>query len=147
MRFTIRKPHGAGVLAAVLLLLPSAASAALDAKRGKTLYESRCGACHSLDDNGPGPRHRGVFGCRAGTQAGFGYSDALKKSGIVWDVAALDRWLADPNALVPGNTMAVKLANVPKDRADLIAYLETATSNKRTCEPAAAALAHGKSGH
>lgn len=102
-----------------------------DATRGETLYVARCGACHSLTENGAGPSHREVFGRRAATQSGFDYSAALQKSGLVWTVEALDRWLRDPNALVPGNAMRVQLANDPIDRADLIAFLERATGKPR----------------
>jgi cytochrome c len=119
-----------------VLLLPLAASAAPDASRGEQLYVARCGACHSVADNGAGPRHRGLLGCKAGTQAGYGYSEALRKSGIVWSDKTLDRWLADPNKMVPGNSMAVQLASEPADRADLIAWLRAATAGEGTCQRA-----------
>lgn len=124
-------------IAALMLaaaMLHSSWAWAADAVRGETLYTSRCGACHSVADNGPGPRHRGVFGCRAGTQAGFDYSDALRESGLIWNESTLDRWLSDPNKTVPGNMMAVQLANDPKDRADLIAYLRSVSQGERKCE-------------
>lgn len=112
----------------VLLGVLSAGSAgAADPTRGARLYAERCSACHSIDDNGAGPRHRGLFGRRAGTVAGFSYSPALARAGITWTSESLDRWLADPNKLVPGNIMAVQLANDPIDRADIIAYLRQAT--------------------
>jgi cytochrome c len=98
-----------------------------DAKRGGELYTARCGACHSIESNGPGPRHKGLFGRKAGTQAGFDYSPALKGSGLVWNRKLLNRWVSNPTALVPGNKMVVQLANDPRDRADILAYLETAT--------------------
>lgn len=110
----------------VLLLIAGAP----DPARGEQLYVSRCGACHSIDDNGAGPRHRGLFGRKAATQPGFEYSEALRKSGIVWSLAKVDRWLTNPNALVPGNKMVVQLANEPADRADIIAYLKGATKAK-----------------
>jgi cytochrome c len=96
-----------------------------DPAHGEQLYQSRCGACHSVDENGPGPRHRGVVGRKAATQPGFDYSDALRQSGVIWTEAELDSWLSNPNARVPGNKMAVQLANDPRDRADLIAYLRS----------------------
>lgn len=104
---------------------------AADAARGGELYSARCGACHSISDNGAGPRHAGLFGRRAGSQPGFDYSAALKRAAIVWDASQLDRWLADPNTLVPGNKMVVQLATDPRDRSDLIAYLREATSARR----------------
>lgn len=137
MESTLKLPYrsrfAARLLVAAALLPLSSAHSAPDAKRGETLYTARCGACHSLDENGAGPRHRGVFGCGAGTQPGYDYSDALRKSGIVWNVATLDRFLADPNGMVPGNKMAVRLANDSNDRADLIAYLGKAANGGPKC--------------
>ena len=101
---------------------------AADPSRGETLYVSRCGACHSIDDNGAGPKHRGLFGRKSGTQEGFDYSEALKGAKLTWDEATVARWLENPNALVPGNKMVVQLANQPQDREDLIAYLKKATA-------------------
>src|SRR5215510_4447458 len=72
-----------------------------DAVRGENLYRT-CMACHSPYKNGVGPRHNGVFGSKAGSVAGYDYSDALKNSGIVWNGETLDPWLANPQALVPG---------------------------------------------
>ena len=50
---------------------------AADPIRGKQLYESRCIACHSIDDNRAGPAHKGVFGRKAGLAKGFDYSPAV----------------------------------------------------------------------
>ena len=91
------------------------------------LYTARCGACHSIDDHGAGPRHRHLIGRRAGTEAGYQFSSALQRSNIVWSAKTLDRWLTNPNEFVPGNKMVVQLANDPADRADIIAYLIAAT--------------------
>lgn len=99
-----------------------------DAARGETLYVSRCGACHSIDDNGAGPKHRGLFGRKAGTQPDFDYSPALKASGLTWNESTIEKWISNPNALVPGNKMVVQLANEAKDRADIIAFLRKATA-------------------
>jgi len=98
-------------------LAPSAG----DAARGETVYQV-CMGCHSLDEDDVGPHHRGVVGRAAGSVPGFGYSPALKKAQIVWDPANLDRWLADPQALVPGTRMFFAMPSA-KDRADVIAYL------------------------
>jgi cytochrome c len=90
--------------------------------RGAEVYESHCGACHSLDANRIGPMHRGVFGRKAGVVPGFGYTRALRTSGIVWTADALDRWLRGPAQMVPGTAMGLVLSP-PQDRADVIAYL------------------------
>jgi cytochrome c len=93
-----------------------------DAVHGKALYQG-CAACHSIDDNDIGPKHRGVVGRRAGSVDDYAYSAALKKSGLTWDEATLDRWLTNPSALVPGTKMFFKIDDA-QGRADVIAYLK-----------------------
>ncbi|HTT13302.1 MAG TPA: c-type cytochrome [Burkholderiaceae bacterium] len=117
------------LLAVGIAACAPAAFAAGDADAGRVVYQARCSACHSLDYNGVGPAHRGVFGRAAAQAPGFVYSDALKSAHIVWNEETLDRWLTDPEKLVPGQRMGV---NVPeaRDRADVITYLKHATVNK-----------------
>jgi len=93
-----------------------------DPVRGKALYQA-CAACHSVDENDLGPKHRGVFGRRAGSVADYSYSAALRASGLTWDRLTLDRWLANPSQLVPGTKMYFKIDDA-QNRADVIAYLE-----------------------
>ena len=93
-----------------------------DPAHGKALYQA-CTGCHSIDENELGPKHRGVFGRHAGSIADYAYSAALKTSGLTWDSATLDRWLANPSQLVPGTKMYFKIDDA-KSRADIIAYLE-----------------------
>jgi cytochrome c len=93
-----------------------------DAVRGKDLYQA-CSACHSVDENDLGPKHRGVFGRHAGVVADYSYSAALKASGLTWDRSTLDRWLTNPSQLVPGTKMFFKIDDA-QSRADVIAYLE-----------------------
>ena len=88
---------------------------------GKTLYQG-CQACHSIDDNDLGPKHRGVVGRRAGGVADYNYSLALKNFGLTWDPTTLDHWLSNPSALAPGTKMYFKIADA-QTRADIIAYL------------------------
>ena len=103
----------------------AAALAAGDPQRGKEIY-ARCLACHALAYDRVGPRHCGLLGRRAGGVPGFAYSGAMKKSGIVWNKKALDRFLADPTRTIPGTAMTY--AGVPdaRERADLIAFLAAA---------------------
>ncbi len=112
---------GAACLAASVPAEAGAAAAG-DATRGRLVYRV-CEGCHSVDEDDIGPRHRGVVGRRAGSISGFAYSPALRASGITWDAATLDRWLTDPQRLVPGTRMFFNLQD-PRDRADVIAYLE-----------------------
>jgi cytochrome c len=93
-----------------------------DAVHGKVLYQG-CQACHSIDENDLGPRHRGVVGRRAGSVADYSYSPALKNSGLTWNELMLDRWLMNPSELVPGTKMFFKIDD-PQARADIIAYLK-----------------------
>jgi cytochrome c len=113
----------AGLWAVAVLAAP-AAWAAGDAQRGQQAYEARCGGCHSVQADRIGPRHAGIVGRRAGSVPGFPYSEALRKSGLTWDPALLDRWLANPEALVPGQRMGYQLADA-QARADIVAYLMT----------------------
>ena len=118
-------PRVQAAAAALLLGAAAAAHAAGDAvQQGQRLYEARCGGCHSVDADRIGPRHAGVFGRRAGSVAGFDYSPAMQRAGIVWDARTLDRWLADPEALLPGQRMGYRLMDAA-ERADVIAYLAT----------------------
>ena len=92
-----------------------------DPAHGKTLYQA-CQACHSIDDNDLGPKHRGVVGRRAGSVADYNYSVALRNSGLTWDPTTLNAWLSNPSALVPGTKMYFKIDDA-QTRADIIAYL------------------------
>jgi cytochrome c len=93
-----------------------------DTARGEALYQG-CEDCHSVETNDVGPRHRGVVGRKAGSLSDYSYSTALKNSNIVWTEANLDKWLANPQELVPGSRMFYKVDS-PRDRADLIEFLK-----------------------
>jgi len=106
-------------IASALFCAPARAA---DAMRGETLYQG-CEDCHSIDKNDVGPMHRGVVGRVAGTVAGYAYSPALKASKLVWTESNLDKWLTNPQDLVPGTKMFFKIDN-PQDRADIIEFLK-----------------------
>ena len=113
----------AALLAAAALAM--AAAPAGDPQAGESIY-SRCLACHALAYDRTGPRHCGLFGRRAGSVAGFEYSQAMQGSKIVWSEKTLDRFLANPPQAVPGTAMGYAGVTDPKERADLIAYLKQA---------------------
>lgn len=98
-----------------------------DAGRGKQVFASRCGGCHTLEQHREGPKLAGVVGRTSGTAPGFLYSAALKKAAVKWDEQSLDKWLANPESVVPMNNMYFHVAK-PEQRRDLIAYLK-ASSN------------------
>ncbi len=115
---------------ALLADLPPAYQAA-DLQNGRTKFEL-CRQCHTIVPDGAnmtGPNLYGVFGKPAGTnRANFTYSDALKASGLVWDAATLDRWIADPHALVQRTKMSFPGMPDPNDRRDVVAYVKIASS-------------------
>ena len=110
-----------GALATILALIGAAASAP-DANRGGKLFGKRCAGCHALDQLKTGPPLRLVYGRAAARDTRFTYSDALKRSRVTWNESALDRWLTDPESLVPGTDMPFRLDNAA-ERADIIKYL------------------------
>ena len=87
----------------------------------------QCVACHSVEPGrhltGPSLAH--AWGSKAGTAEGFRrYSEALLRSGIVWNQPSLDRWLTRPEAVVPGTAMAFGGMRDGRSREDVIAYLK-----------------------
>jgi cytochrome c len=94
-----------------------------DAVRGKAVFEKRCIGCHAMEADREGPRLAGVYGRKAGGVAGFTYSTGLKSLGVMWNDATLEKWLSDPDSMVPDNNMSF---GVPKaeERRDLIAFLK-----------------------
>lgn len=93
---------------------------------GEALFRQRCAACHSTASgrNGVGPSLAGVVSRRAGSMEGFASSPALRTSGIVWDTAQLDRYLAAPARAVPGTRMPLAVPDATQ-RAAIIRYLAT----------------------
>jgi cytochrome c len=102
----------------------SSATAAGNALKGKEIYDARCSACHSVDDNRVGPMHLGVFGRKAGGVKSYRYSDALSKSKVIWSRETLTAWLTNPEALIPAQRMGYSMDNA-QDREDVVAYLAT----------------------
>lgn len=103
-----------------------------DPVRGKELYE-QCAACHHLTQNSVGPMHCGLFGRKAGTVATFDYSEAMRDSGIVWDVETLDGFLTMPFSYVSGTRMGFAGFSSATDRQDVIAYLHQANNDPTVC--------------
>jgi cytochrome c len=113
-------------LAAFIALLGALAAAVGpkgDTDAGRAAFEKRCTGCHALDHEKTGPRLAGVVGRKAGTISSFPYSDAVKKSAVVWNEAILDKWLTDPESVIPDTDMAFRLDN-PVERAAIIAFLK-----------------------
>jgi cytochrome c len=108
----------------------TAAHAQSGEPRGAKAYQA-CVACHSLEPGRhfTGPSLANLLGRKAGTAPGFQrYSDALQKSGVVWDETTLDAWLRAPASFIPGNVMTFSGLNDEMVRRDLIQYLKSADS-------------------
>ena len=90
--------------------------------------------CHSneIGVNKVGPTLRNVVGREPGTVPGFEYSDAMKANKAVWTTSSLDAYIADPRGDIHGVKMFFKGLPAAKDRADVIAYLETLIERQRT---------------
>ena len=74
---------------------------------GQTAFNNSCRTCHTMEegDHRQGPSLAGVVGRKAGSLPGYNSSDSMKQSGIVWDEANLDQFIANPDQVVSGNTM------------------------------------------
>ncbi len=83
------------------------AGPALAQNDGQTAFNNSCRTCHTMKegDNRQGPHLAGIVGRKAGSLPDYNYSSSMKQSGITWDEANLDQFIADPGQLVNGNTM------------------------------------------
>ena len=94
-----------------------------DAAAGRLVFR-KCQACHSMEPGKVmlGPSLAGILGRKAGSEAGYSYSPAMKQANIVWDEKTLDAYLTDPQKVVPGNKMPFPGLKTDTDRADVIAF-------------------------
>ena len=116
---------------------PAVADVKGDSAAGRLVFR-KCQACHSMElgKNVLGPSLSGIVGRKAGSEPSYNYSPAMKQANIVWSVAALDAYLADPEKAVPGNKMPFPGLKTNQDRTDVIAFL--ASSGSGTQQSAAA---------
>jgi cytochrome c len=109
----------------VSLALVSGARADGDAAAGEQVFK-KCLPCHSIGagaKNKVGPELNGLDGRKAGTAAGYSYSDANKKSGISWGKEAFEKYITDPRGVVPGTKMIFPGIKNDKERDNLWAYI------------------------
>ncbi len=95
------------VILSALALFATIAAARADTDDPQMAFNNACRTCHSMKegDNRLGPSLAGVVGRKAGTLAGFQYSPSMQNSGITWDEATLDKFIANPDQVVNGNAM------------------------------------------
>ena len=123
---------GLVALAVLCIVNVNVAQAAGDAVRGARAF-GQCMACHSIEPGRhlTGPSLATVWEQKAGSAEGFArYSDALAHSGLAWNARTLDRWLANPQRLVPGTSMSFPGIKEDTVRADVIAYLQAVSEGK-----------------
>ncbi len=104
------------------------AQSAGDPERGEKAFK-KCAICHSVkagEKKTTGPNLHKLFGRKAASTDDYKFSDAMKKSGVVWDEKAVDAYLLDPKKHTPGTKMVFQGIRDDKERADLIAYLKKA---------------------
>lgn len=100
---------------------------AQDAALGEKVF-LKCRACHQVGEtakNGVGPNLNGLIGRKAGTVAGYNYSDANKNSGLTWDEATFKEYIKDPKGKMPGTKMAFAGLKNDTEINNLVAYLKT----------------------
>lgn len=110
----------------------SSAQAQGDANRGEEAFR-QCLACHSLEPglHLTGPSLSGIVGRGAGKTPGFKrYSGALESADFTWSRETLDRWLEDPDKLVPGTSMRIRSVVDARMRQDIIAHLQSSESSE-----------------
>jgi cytochrome c len=115
------------LLTTVAVMAGAGAARAQDAAAGASVFKTQCSICHSVTEgkNLVGPSLFGVVGRPAGQIPGFKYSPANKESGLTWDAPTLNRYLTDPQAVVPKTIMPYPGLKDDEKRANLIAYLST----------------------
>ncbi|HKP26557.1 MAG TPA: c-type cytochrome [Dongiaceae bacterium] len=119
----------AGTVSWLVATAAAASADRVDLAAAETQFKKSCGTCHVAAADAAarqGPNLFGVVGRKAGEVAGFKYSPAFAagSGGIVWDEGMLDRWLTDPQSVIPGAVMPYKQAD-PDKRRLVIEYLKT----------------------
>jgi cytochrome c len=117
---------------ACLLSSPSAlpqASQGTEGVSGQQAFNNACRTCHMVreGDNRLGPNLHGIVGRKAGSLPDYAFSSAMKEAGFVWDEEKLDRFIANPDEVVPGNGMKPYGGLTSSDeRKKIIAFLAQA---------------------
>lgn len=86
-----------------------------------------CRACHEIGPGAKiavGPVLNGVVGRKAGSYPGYQYSEANKSSGITWTVPELEKYLANPQQVVPHTKMIFPGLKNPQQVKNVIAFLQ-----------------------
>jgi cytochrome c len=120
------KEMRAVIFVALLAIIGTGEARAQDAAAGEKVF-AVCKACHQIGENAKnavGPVLNGIIGRKAGSVAGYSYSDANKNSGITWDEATFREYIKDPRAKVPGTKMIYAGLKDEQKTNDLVAFLK-----------------------
>ena len=123
------------LVSAIVYLGLSTISVSEDAEvtSGQLVFNNVCRTCHSIreGDNRLGPHMRGIVGRKAGSLLNYSYSSAMRGANFVWDEGTLERFIANPDEIVPGNMMKPYggLASA-ESRVTLVAFLKTLTADQ-----------------
>jgi cytochrome c len=123
-----RDIRGAVIAALVAASAVAGPASAGDLANGKTQFQRQCATCHIDTAEGArrlGPTLFGIVGRKTGAVEGFRYTEANRAAGFIWTPAKLDEYLKNPRAVIPGTNMAFAGIRSDKDRADVVAYLES----------------------
>lgn len=100
-------------------------ASAQDLAAGERSFK-KCAPCHAVGEgakNKVGPLLNGLPGRKSGTIEGFNYTEANKKSGIVWNDQTFAEYIKDPKAKIPGTKMVFAGIKNEQEIKDLWAYL------------------------
>lgn len=129
----MRKFRLVGFSSALLVAASGPVFAEGDAAKGKAAYV-KCAICHQIGPGAKtlvGPELNGIVGRQAAAIADYAmYSPGMKKlgaEGFVWSPENIDKWIADPKAMIPDSPMSLAFQGImdAQERADIIAYLKT----------------------
>ena len=108
-------------------------SQSVKAASEQQVFNNACRTCHTINegDNRWGPNLYKIIGRQAGSLPDYNYSSALKGAGFVWDKEKLERFIANPDEVVPGNNMKPYggLASTD-DRARIVSFLQSVASGR-----------------